>query len=84
MLQQNYPNPFNPVTSIRFSLPVRDRVTIKVYDSLGKETQTLVNKQLEAGNHSVTFNGTHFSSGLYFYELQSGDILKTRKMLLVK
>jgi N-acetylneuraminic acid mutarotase len=83
-LSQNYPNPFNPATTIRYSLPVREYVTLKVYDCLGKEVTTLVNGYANAGNHSVTFDASRFSSGLYFYKLQAGDRIETRKMLVIK
>lgn len=83
-LDQNYPNPFNPSTVIRYQLPVNSRVSLKVFDLLGREIATLVNDQLAAGQHEVTFNATHLASGLYIYRLQAGDHIQTRKMLLIK
>jgi Concanavalin A-like lectin/glucanases superfamily/Secretion system C-terminal sorting domain len=83
-LSQNYPNPFNPSTTIKYSLPFSGFVTIKVYDVLGNEITTLVNEDEPSGNHSVQFNATSFSSGLYFYSLQSGNFIETKKMLLLK
>ncbi|GMQ82909.1 MAG: hypothetical protein BMS9Abin05_2375 [Rhodothermia bacterium] len=84
LLHQNYPNPFNPATVIVLSIPERDFVTLKVYDLLGNEIQTLVGKVLNAGTHSVTFDAGQFASGLYLYKLQSGELVKTRKMSLIR
>ena len=83
-LNQNYPNPFNPATTINYSLPSRNFVTLKVYNSLGKELQTLVSEFVDAGWHAIQFDASNFSSGLYFYRLQAGDWVETRKMLLMK
>jgi len=83
-LLQNYPNPFNPSTKIRYEIPDRSFVTIKVYDVLGKEITTLVNEEKIAGSHEVDFNGSEFSSGIYFYRMKSGDFISTRKMILLK
>ena len=83
-LQQNYPNPFNPSTVIRYKLPINSLVTIKVYDVLGREVQTLVNQHQNAGDHSVTLNARNLSSGEYFYRLQAGTYHDTKKLLLLK
>ena len=83
-LQQNYPNPFNPTTVIRYKLPINSLVTIKVYDVLGREVQTLVNQHQNAGDHSVTLNARNLSSGEYFYRLQAGTYHDTKKLLLLK
>lgn len=83
-LSQNYPNPFNPTTQINYSVPKTSLVTIKVYDILGKEVATLVNKEKTAGNYPVQFNATSLSSGVYFYRLQAGDYIETKKMILLK
>ena len=83
-LEQNYPNPFNPSTVISYQLPVNSLVNLKVYDLLGREIATLVDGQMSAGNHSVNFNGSQLSSGMYMYRLQVGNHVQTRKMLLVK
>lgn len=83
-LQQNYPNPFNPVTKISFSLPKDSFVDLKIYDSIGREVQTLIQEIKNAGEQSVTFNGAHLSSGIYFYKLQAGDFVETKKMILQK
>ncbi len=83
-LAQNYPNPFNPTTTIKYSVPQRSNVEIKVYDILGKEILTLVNEEKFRGVYSVTFNASGLSSGIYFYRMQSGNFVKTKKMLILK
>jgi hypothetical protein len=83
-LNQNYPNPFNPTTQISFSLPRAGLTTIAVYDVLGREVATLVNRAMPMGSHTVTFDGTDLSSGVYFVKMTSGAFEATRKMLLVK
>ncbi|NOS84011.1 MAG: T9SS type A sorting domain-containing protein [Ignavibacteria bacterium] len=83
-LKQNYPNPFNPVTSIRFSLAIGELTKISVYDITGKETMVLINRFLNAGEYEVTFDGSNFSSGVYYYILKSGEFTQTRKMIMVK
>ncbi len=84
VLHQNYPNPFNPATTIVYSIPKQDFVTLKVYDLLGNEIQTLVRDFVNIGRYSVTFDANKFASGLYFYKLQAGDLVNTRKMLLIR
>lgn len=83
-ISQNYPNPFNPATKIKFALPEPGLTKIIVYDFLGREIQTLINKELEAGYHEVNINATNLSSGVYFYRIQSGDFIQTKKMILMK
>jgi hypothetical protein len=106
-LSQNYPNPFNPITKIKFAVPktplsppfsqrgdVRRTggfITLKVFDILGREIQTLVNEQLSPGTYEVEFDGTNYSSGVYYYTLSfrqagssTGDYVETKKMLLIK
>ncbi len=83
-LYQNYPNPFNPTTVISYRLSVNSLTTLKVYDLLGKEVATLVNEKQNSGMHSVTFAGTKLSTGVYFYRLQSGSFVETKKLLLLK
>ncbi len=83
-LEQNYPNPFNPSTTIDFSLQKAAKVTLEVYNVLGQKVTTLVNNRLAAGQYSVIFDATNFSSGVYFYKLTSGDFSQTRKMMLLK
>jgi len=81
---QNYPNPFNPVTTIKYTLPVRSLVTLKVYDILGKEVATLVNIEQEPDEYSVEFNAENLSSGIYFYTITAREFTKTVKMILMK
>ncbi|MCW8823742.1 MAG: T9SS type A sorting domain-containing protein [Ignavibacteriaceae bacterium] len=83
-LYQNYPNPFNPSTTIRFEIPVSGLVTLKIYDVLGNEVVTLVNEELTAGVHETNFDATRFSSGVYFYQIKSGNFIQTKKMILIK
>jgi len=83
-LQQNYPNPFNPSTTISYQLPINCFMTLKVYDVLGREIETLVSERQNAGDHSVTFNATNLPSGVYFYRLRAGDFSETKKLVLVK
>ncbi len=83
-LKQNYPNPFNPSTKISFSLPKAGDVKLIVFDILGREVATLVNGYTGAGNHTVDFNASNLSSGVYLYKIQAGDFTETRKMILMK
>ncbi len=83
-LLQNYPNPFNPVTEINYFLPKTVFVTIKVYDSLGKEITTLVNGIKLRGNYKIDFDGSELASGIYFYKMQAGTFVSTKKLLLLK
>jgi hypothetical protein len=83
-LDQNYPNPFNPSTEIRFALPQDSRVSLKVYNSLGQEVQTLIDGETPAGYHTARFDAGRIASGVYFYRLQAGNFIETRKMMLVK
>jgi len=83
-LSQNYPNPFNPSTSIQYAVSSRQFVSLKVYDVLGNEVATLVNEEKPAGNYTVEFNGIGLPSGIYFYRLQTGSFVETKKMVLLK
>ena len=83
-LEQNYPNPFNPSTIIKFAVPERSMVQIKIYDILGSELVTLVNEEMEMGWYEKVFNASGYSSGMYIYRMQAGDYINTKKMLLVK
>lgn len=83
-LSQNYPNPFNPTTKINFALTKQGFVTLKIYDITGREIKTLVNEVKQAGYYSVDFNGSPLSSGVYFYRIQSGDFVQTKRMLMIK
>jgi hypothetical protein len=83
-LSQNYPNPFNPATKIDYVVPVSGRVTITVYDVLGREVATVLNEDLEPGTYQAVFDGSSFSSGVYYYKMTAGAFSQTRKMMLVK
>jgi len=83
-LMQSYPNPFNPRTTIPFSLPSKSFVSLKVFDALGREMATLVSEELSAGIYSKHWDATSVTSGIYFYRLQAGSFVETRKMLLVR
>ena len=83
-LEQNYPNPFNPSTSIQYAISSRQLVTLKIFDLLGKEIATLVNENKPAGNYEVSFDARNLSSGTYFYKLQAGSFVETKKMILLR
>ena len=83
-LKQNYPNPFNPSTNIEFTLPAANNVKITVYDMTGRQVAEVANSQFNAGSHTVTFNASRLSSGVYFYRLDAGDVTQVRKMTLIK
>lgn len=88
-MSQNYPNPFNPSTNINFDLPKKSEVKLSVFNILGQEVKTLINKSMEAGSFIVDWDGTtdggvHVSSGVYFYRLVAGDFVSTKKMMMLK
>lgn len=89
-LFQNYPNPFNPTTKIKFSIPSyginkqSEKITLRIYDILGKEIKTLVNNKLRPGIYEVEFNASCLASGVYIYKLTSSSFVDTKQMLLVK
>jgi len=84
-LYQNYPNPFNPKTTIEYEVPEKSFVTIKIYDILGREVQTLVNNEEKVRwRYKVVFNASSFASGIYFYRIQAGSFTETKKMILLK
>ena len=83
-VQQNYPNPFNPSTVINYSIPKDGNVKVTIFNALGKEVGTLVNNFEKAGQHTVHFAGGNLSSGVYFYRVESGDYVKTLRMMLLK
>ena len=88
-LSQNYPNPFNPTTTIKYSIPsvgtARElSVQLKVYDILGREIATLVNKKQSPGRYAVDFNASSLSTGIYYYRLKASNFIQTKKMILLK
>lgn len=82
-LHQNFPNPFNPSTTIRYAIPQTGFVTIRVYDILGREVAAFVNEEKPVGSYEIEFNASTLSSGVYFYTLQAGEFVETRKMMLI-
>jgi hypothetical protein len=83
-LAQNYPNPFNPSTRIKYSIPVTGMVTLKIYNLLGQVVATLVNERQVANSYEIDFDASNLSSGIYFYQIKSGDFNSTKKMILMK
>jgi hypothetical protein len=84
VLFQNYPNPFNPVTIISYQIPVSGKVSLKVFNVLGREVAELVNEVQSAGKFNIIFDGSKFSSGVYFYQLRGGSFVETKKLVLLK
>ncbi len=83
-LEQNYPNPFNPSTVIRYSLPQATRVTLKVYDLMGREAAVLVDRNMTAGQYEVVFDASELPSGVYMYQLRAGEFRQVKRMVLAK
>lgn len=83
-LEQNYPNPFNPATTIKFSIPVQDFVTLRVFNSIGQEVSLLFSGFLPAGSHQLNFDATNLTSGIYFYQIKTQSFTSTKKMMLLK
>ena len=83
-LNQNYPNPFNPSTTFRYSIPTQSKVVIKVYDILGNEIAKLMDEEKSVGTYELTWDAASLPSGVYFYQLQAGDFIKTKKMILLR
>ncbi len=83
-LSQNYPNPFNPATIIKYVVPTEQKIQLRVFDALGKEVATLVNRQQQPGVYKVNFNASNLASGIYYYQLKSKNYLSIKKMLLIK
>jgi hypothetical protein len=83
-LEQNYPNPFNPTTTIHYQLPTSGHVSLKVYNTLGQEAATLVDEVQDPGFKSISFGASQLPSGVYFYRLQAGTFIQSKKMLLLK
>ena len=83
-LQGNYPNPFNPTTEISFSVPSATHVKLEIFNVMGQKVAMLADGQFEAGEHTVQWDGSDASSGVYFYRLQADDLVDTKKMVLLK
>ena len=83
-LEQNYPNPFNPSTKIKFAVPEKSNVLIKVYDILGSEVVTLVNQEMDAGWYENNFNAAGLSSGVYLFRMEAGKFISTKKMIYLR
>jgi hypothetical protein len=83
-LEQNFPNPFNPSTTIAFSLPRQSRVTLKVFNVVGEEISTLVDQELSAGRYEAHWDAGQMNGGVYFYRLQAGAFVQTRKLILIR
>lgn len=83
-LYQNYPNPFNPISSIKFDIPTESKVQIRIFDLLGREVQMLVNEIRKPGYYEVYFNGSNFASGVYFYRIEAGNYIQSKKMVFIK
>ena len=83
-LYQNHPNPFNPTTKIRFEVPKSSYIKLIIYDILGKEVSTLVNERLNSGSYVTEWDGSNYSSGVYFYSLMTKDYSETKRMILIK
>ncbi len=84
VLHQNYPNPFNPSTNISFTIPAANFTSLRIFDILGKETAVLLNGKMDAGDYDIPFNASRLTSGIYLYQLRSGNIVETKKMVLIK
>ena len=84
LLYQNYPNPFNPSTTIKYSIPKLNFVTIKIYDVLGSEVATLINEEKSGGNYELSWSAANLPSGVYFYQLKAGSYVEIKKMILLK
>ena len=83
-INQNYPNPFNPATNIEFEIPENSFVSLIVYDQLGKVVENLVNNELKPGTYKYSWNASSYPSGVYFYKIQAGEFVQTKKMILIK
>jgi hypothetical protein len=83
-LEQNYPNPFNPSTNIKFNLPFKTFVTLKIFDLVGREVAILANENKSPGSHTIQWNAVNMPSGIYFYKLQTGQYCETKKLVLIK
>ncbi len=84
LLFESYPNPFNPTTTIKYQLPKASNVKLVIYDAMGREVATLVNSNKSVGSHKIEFNGASLTSGIYYYRIQAGLFINTKKMVLLK
>lgn len=83
-LEQNYPNPFNPITKIKFTIPYTQYVSVKIFDALGKYVMNICNEEKPSGTYELSVDGNGLSSGIYFYQLQAGNFIETKKFILIK
>ncbi len=83
-MEQNYPNPFNPSTNIQFALPQSGYITLEIYSVTGERVDVLISEELNAGKYNYEWNGSNLTSGIYFYRLNAGSFVETRKMILLK
>jgi flagellar hook assembly protein FlgD len=83
-LDRAYPNPFNPTTTLSFALPVDAAVSLSIYNMQGREVSTLIDANMDAGYHSITWNADSYSSGVYFVKMVAGEFVNTQKLMLVK
>ena len=83
-LHQNYPNPFNPTTTIQFALPQGAPVTLKVFDITGREVATLIDGELQSGNHRIEFDGSRLASGVYVYQIRTEGFVQAKRLTLMK
>lgn len=83
-LSQNYPNPFNPITMIKFTIPADNFTEISIFDISGKETEVLMGRELNKGSYEISFDGSNYASGVYFYKLRAGSFTETKRMILLK
>ena len=83
-LSQNYPNPFNPTTSIEFSIPKTEFVTLKIYNVLGQEVEKLVSKRVTPGSYKYIWDAGHLASGIYYFKLEAGGFIQSKKLILMK
>jgi len=83
-LDQNYPNPFNPTTKISFSLPEANNVSLRIYNTLGQEVQTLISQFMNAGTYEISFDAFDLPAGIYLYSFNAGSFQSVKKMMLIK
>ncbi len=83
-LAQNYPNPFNPSTTISFSLPQASKVKLTLFDALGSKIDEIANSEFSSGYHSINYNAFKLASGVYFYRIETGSFVQSKKMILMK